>query len=60
MDWVFDHGFLPEGPIEAVDSVIAATGAILTGRASYDVGDGGQRPEMECPFGCRRSGPNSS
>ena len=31
MDWVFDHGFLPEGPIEAVDSVIAATGAILTG-----------------------------
>src|SRR3954449_9530176 len=60
MDWVFEHA--PSGPdAEAEEAsiaeVIAATGAILAGRGSYDVGVRAERPETSEPFGGRWSGP---
>jgi dihydrofolate reductase len=57
MDWVFDHHFLPEGPIDIIEEVIATTGAILSGRGSYDVGEGSSRGETSAAFGGRWSGP---
>jgi dihydrofolate reductase len=57
MDWVFDHHFLPEGPIDIIEEVIATTGAILSGRGSYDVGEGSNRGETSAAFGGRWSGP---
>lgn len=57
MDWVFDHQFLPDEPIDLVDNVIAATGSILSGRGSYDVGQGATRGETSSAFGGRWSGP---
>jgi dihydrofolate reductase len=57
MDWVFDHDFLPEGPIDIIEEVIATTGAILSGRGSYGVGEASSRGETSGPFGGRWSGP---
>jgi dihydrofolate reductase len=57
MDWVFDHHFLPEGPIDIIEELIATTGAILSGRGSHDVGEGSNRGETSGPFGGRWSGP---
>ncbi len=57
MDWVLDHHFLPEGPIDIVDDLIATTGAILSGRGSFDVGEGSSRSETRGAFGGRWSGP---
>jgi dihydrofolate reductase len=57
MDWVFDHHFLPEGPIDIIEELIATTGAILSGRRSYDVGEGSSRGETSAAFGGRWSGP---
>lgn len=57
MDWVFDHEFMPDEPIGVVDDIIASTGAILSGRGTYDVGQAGQREETSSAFGGRWSGP---
>lgn len=58
MDWVFDHHFLPDAePVPAVEGVVRTTGAILTGRGSYDVGRSSTRAETSGPFGGRWSGP---
>jgi len=54
MDWIFDHQFLPDEPI---DDVIRTTGAILTGRGSYEVGRRSERSETSSAFGGRWSGP---
>jgi dihydrofolate reductase len=56
MDWVFDHHLLPDGPVEVVKGVIASTGAILSGRGSYDVGQASHREETSSAFGGRWSG----
>lgn len=56
MDWVFDHDFLPDEPVEEVDAVIASTGAILSGRGSYDVGQASTREETSSAFGGAWSG----
>lgn len=57
MDWVFDHGFVPEGTVDVIDEMIASTGAILSGRGSYDVGRRSTREETSSAFGGRWSGP---
>jgi len=57
MDWVFDHHFLPDERIDAIENVIASTGAILSGRGSYDVGRASARKETSSAFGGRWSGP---
>lgn len=57
LGWVFDHGFLPDEPVGIVDEVIASTGAILTGRRSYDVAQASTRQETSSAFGGRWSGP---
>jgi dihydrofolate reductase len=57
MDWIFDHQFLPDEPIGAIDDVIRTTGAILTGRGSYEVGRRSERSETSSAFGGRWSGP---
>lgn len=57
MDWIFDSQFLPDEPIEAIDRVIHTTGAILTGRNSYEVGQRAQRTETRSAFGGAWSGP---
>lgn len=57
MDWVFDNHFLPDEPVDAIDEVIGTTGAILTGRRTYDAGDTSERPETSELFGGRWSGP---
>lgn len=57
MDWVFDNRFLPEDSSDLFDDVIATTGAILTGRNSYGVGEQSERPETQQAFGGRWSGP---
>ena len=56
MEWVFEY---PEGPGDTtVADVIRATGAILAGRNSYDVGEReGQVAEATEPFGGAWSGP---
>jgi hypothetical protein len=41
----------------AAASRLSATGAILSGRGSYDVGEGSTRSETSRPFGGRWSGP---
>jgi dihydrofolate reductase len=56
MDWVFDHHFLPDGPTDVVDGIIASTGAILSGRGSYEVGQRSAREETSSAFGGRWSG----
>jgi dihydrofolate reductase len=55
MDWVFDVPGDP--PAELVDDLIDTTGAILSGRGSYDVGRSSTRQETSGPFGGRWSGP---
>ena len=57
MDWVFDHQFLPEGPIDVIEELIATTGAALSGRGTYEVGVSATRTETSGLFGGRWSGP---
>jgi dihydrofolate reductase len=57
MDWIFDHPFLPDAPIHLIDDVIASTGAILSGRGSYEVGQTSTRQETSSAFGGGWSGP---
>lgn len=63
MDWVFDPRLRPGGQgqpgqaDETVEEIIQATGAILAGRGSYDVGKSSQREETQSAFGGRWSGP---
>jgi len=52
MGWVFDHS----GPDPWVDRIVQATGAVLAGRRSYDVGLRAERPEVTEPFGGGWSG----
>src|SRR3954454_23614513 len=56
MDWVFEQA-VPDEPDEAIDEVIATTGAVLAGRRSYDVGRRAERPETSEAFGGRWQGP---
>ena len=56
MDWIFDHHFLPEGPVGVVEEIVASTGAILSGRGSFDVGRASTREETSSAFGGRWSG----
>lgn len=54
MDWVFAFPH----PIPEADEVIECTGAILSGRRTYDVGrEPGQRAEAAGPFGGAWTGP---
>jgi dihydrofolate reductase len=55
MDWVFDHA--GDASPELIRELIDTTGAILSGRGSYDVGRGSTRQETSGPFGGRWSGP---
>ena len=55
MDWVFDHA--GDASPELIQELIDTTGAILSGRGSYDVGRGSTRQETSGPFGGRWSGP---
>lgn len=57
MDWIFDGGFLADEPSAPMEELIAATGAILAGRGSYDVGEASRRDETSAAFGGRWSGP---
>ena len=64
MDWIFDSGFLPDEDAAAgsagdgsVDELIQTTGAILSGRGSYDVGEASVRTETSSAFGGAWSGP---
>ena len=57
MDWVFDHHFIADEPVPLLDDLIAATGAILTGRRSFEVGQSAAREETSSAFGGRWSGP---
>jgi len=57
MDWVFDRALLPDEPLAVIDDVIANTGAILSGRGSFDVGEAMARDETSEAFGGRWSGP---
>lgn len=52
MGWVFDHS----GPDPWVDRIVRATGAVLAGRRSYDVGLRAERAELTEPFGGGWSG----
>ena len=54
MDWVFEHGS-PDP--EVTRALIETTGAILSGRGSYDVGRSSTRSETSKPFGGAWSGP---
>jgi hypothetical protein len=56
MDWIFDHDFLPKGPIEVIDEVIETSGAILSGRRTYEVGQKSTLGETSSAFGGRWSG----
>lgn len=56
MDWIFDHDFLPEGPIGVIDELIETSGAILSGRRTYEVGQRSARAETSAAFGGRWAG----
>lgn len=53
MDWVFQFA----DPSPLLEELIRATGAVLAGRHSYDVGTRAQRPELREVFGGGWSGP---
>lgn len=53
MDWVFQY----EDPNPLLDELIGATGAVVAGRHSYDVGTRAQRSELREVFGGGWSGP---
>src|SRR3954465_4746748 len=55
MDWVFEYA--SDVPDELTQGLIDATGSILAGRGSYDVGRRSTRRETSAPFGGRWSGP---
>src|SRR3954469_15692983 len=55
MDWVFEYA--SDVPDELTQGLIDATGSILAGRGSYNVGRGSTRRETSAPFGGRWSGP---
>jgi dihydrofolate reductase len=52
MDWIFEHVGAGDGAAD----VMAATGAILAGRRTYDVGRRSSRTETSEPYGGRWSG----
>ena len=52
MDWIFEY----DDPLPLGEQVMNATGAILAGRNSYDVGERSERAETSEPYGGRRSG----
>jgi len=52
MDWIFEHAAPHEGA-----EVMAATGAMLVGRHTYDVGQRSRRPETSAAYGGAWSGP---
>jgi len=52
MDWNFEHAAPREGA-----EVMAATGAMLVGRHTYDVGQRSRRPETSAAYGGAWSGP---
>jgi dihydrofolate reductase len=55
MDWVFEYA--SDVPDELTQGLIDATGSILAGRGSYNVGRRSTRRETSAPFGGRWSGP---
>ena len=55
MDWVFDSA--GDTSPELIQELIDTTGAILSGRGSYDVGRSSTRRETSGPFGGRWKGP---
>jgi dihydrofolate reductase len=52
MDWIFEHA----APGEGAEDIMAATGAILSGRHTYDVGQRSRRPETSAAYGGAWSG----
>src|SRR6516164_8810932 len=52
MDWIFEHVGAGDGAAD----VMAATGAILAGRRTYDVGRRSSRTETSEPYGGGWSG----
>ena len=52
MDWVFEH----TAPGEGAEEAMAATGAMLSGRHTYDVGQRSRRPETSAAYGGAWSG----
>jgi dihydrofolate reductase len=52
MDWIFEH----VGGGDGASDVVAATGAILLGRRTYDVGQRSSRAEANEPYGGGWSG----
>jgi dihydrofolate reductase len=52
MDWVFEHGAAGDAPTD----VMAATGAVLAGRKTYEVGRHSTRVETSEPYGGGWSG----
>lgn len=53
MDWIFEY----DDPLPLGEQVMNATGAILAGRNSYDVGERSERAETSEPYGGRWHGP---
>jgi dihydrofolate reductase len=52
MDWIFDH----VAPGEGAEEIMAATGAMLSGRHTYEVGRRARRPETSAAYGGAWSG----
>jgi dihydrofolate reductase len=52
MDWIFEHA----APGEGAEEIMAATGAILSGRNTYEVGRRSRRPETSAAYGGAWSG----
>ncbi len=52
MDWIFEH----TAPREGAEEVMAATGAMLSGRHTYDVGQRSRRSETSAAYGGAWSG----
>lgn len=53
MDWIFEY----DDPVPMAEEVMRATGAILAGRGSYDVGERSTRPETSEAYGGAWQGP---
>jgi dihydrofolate reductase len=52
MDWIFDYS----APGEGAEDVVATTGAMLSGRHTYEVGRRAARPETSAAYGGAWSG----
>jgi dihydrofolate reductase len=57
MDWVFAYPGDPHAPNTIDEYIIQSTGAVLTGRRCYDVGQQAARPELSGLYGGRWVGP---